>query len=494
MKYRIKSFNYMTKQLKYIYYLLVLIGFISACSQTQKYIPYPEKQIVQKLSQKRIVMLGDFAHEWPLSYNSLTSTLSTWLTMLEKGECNENQLTLFLEEDEQVMNLIKRYLKTGDLNPFLDFILPSTSFERLEFYSDLRRIITRIDNINSISPSSKRIIFDIQGAESISIFDPKYLDASEEKLKLLYVFERDSLSAMNIIAYLKVHPERKGLIFYGNGHLIKNLVVKDIGGSTPMSMNKSGYIAYYLKKEYGEDQVFTISSLARGFFKINFDDFDKNNFLVFSKDVPWKDSQKADKNLLPDNFDAFYIRQESIIPSHPLAKIFSRRTITASIKRLEFMEPHRIGPFGKRFYSQALQTLQLFSDTSFSKVEEWKSWFAIHQFDGLNRLQLEDYGKHLANDCFPKRSTHMCLQSFEDFGFSPGFGDPRKMSRQEWDSAFCKTWPEVIFFNCIGIYWIGDIDERVKAKSYLVEFSGKDFQEADQYLKWWRNKLFNVNY
>ena len=486
----------MIRQLKYIGYLIVLIGFFSACSHTKKYISNPEEQIARELSLNRIVMLGDFAHEWPLPYHSLISTLSIWLTMIEKGVCDQNNLTLFLEEDEQVATFIRQYLKTGDLNPFLDFILPSTSLERFEFYSDLRRITTRIDSMNGFLPKSRQITFDVQGPEAMNIFDPRILDSSETATKLYFLKDRDSLSAMNIITYLKEHPNQKGLVFYGNGHLIKKIVKKNTGGPSTPSLGMGSYIGYYLKREYSEDQVLTISSLARGYFKINFDDFGKNNVLVLSKDVPWKDSQPNDESLQPENFDAFFIRHELVLPSHPLSKVFSSRIITASIKRLEFLEPHRIGPFGRRFYNQAKQALQFLSDTSFSKVEEWKDWFTTHPFYGLEILLSEGYRQQMLNKGTQILGTPEFLEYIDNLislGFDQNVGSP-KMSHEEWKKDFDKMWQQVVLLNAIGIYWIGDTDERAKAKSSLVEFSHEHYNDPDKYLKWWRNKFFNVTY
>jgi hypothetical protein len=484
----------MIRHLKYTGFFIVIIGLFSACSQTNKYIPNPNEQIVRELTQKRIVMLADFAHEWPLPYYSLTSILSTWLTMVGKGECDQNHLTLFLEESEQEASLIRQYLKTGDLNPLLDHFLPSTSLERLEFYSDLRTVTLRIDSMNGVLHPSKLITFDVQGPEAMNILDPRILDSSDRVARLFFVRDRDSLSAMNIITYLTEQPNQKGFIFYGGAHLIKKLVTKPYTESLMPEERVGTFLAYYLKREYGDNQVLSINQLARGRCPINFDEFDKTNVLVYSGDIPWKDSLPNDENLLPENFDAFFIRHEFVLPSHALSKIFSRRIIMASIKRIELLESHLAGPFGKRYYNQALRTLQFLSDTNFSKVKDWKSWWTNYQFDGFERLRSVDFRKRMANDYFPRRENPEYLQVLDDLGFSASFGNPRTMSRQEWDRAFNKIWEEIIFVNSIGIFWIGDPDEQAKAKAYLVEFSGQNYNDPSKYMKWWRRKYYSVSY
>ena len=46
----------------------------------------------------------------------------------------------------------------------------------------------------------------------------------------------------------------------------------------------------------------------------------------------------------------------------------------------------------------------------------------------------------------------------------------------------------------MGVYWIGYPDEQAKAKSYLKEFSGQNYSDPDQYLKWWRREFDKVSY
>jgi hypothetical protein len=474
---------------------IVFLSF-SACNLPKKYVPNPEEQIVRELSRKRIVMLGDFAHEFPLSLHSLTSTLSTWSAMLEKGESDQRHLTLFLEADHQIVDHLNYYLKTGDLNPLLEFVLPSTSVEPLEFYSDLRRITTRIDSLNGVLPQSNHIVFDVQGPEAVNVFDPKGWKYSEKEAMLFYVRERDSLTAINIFTYLRDHPGQKGLMFFGNGHLIKNIVRKFYSSELTAEESRGAYLGYYLKREFGDTQVFTIGQVARSRSPIKLEGFGETDVIVLSADVPWKDSSPDDESLVPDNFDAFIIRNGFVLQGHPLSRIFSQRIISASIKRLELLEPHLEGWLLKRYHDQAVQSLRFLTDTNLSKSQDWKSWCATHRFDGWERLRSGDLPKRLADDCFQRLGTPefpVYIDNLINLGFDPRVGS-RTMSRQEWDKDFNEMWPQMVLLNAIGIYWIGNSDERGKARAYLVESSGKSFQEPDQYLKWWRKRFFNVTH
>jgi hypothetical protein len=52
----------------------------------------------------------------------------------------------------------------------------------------------------------------------------------------------------------------------------------------------------------------------------------------------------------------------------------------------------------------------------------------------------------------------------------------------------------VKFTNSIGIYWFGYPDEKIKAKEYLVKFSGEDYAEPEKYLQWYRMKYYGYKY
>lgn len=441
-------------------------------------------------------MLGDFAHGYPLPFHTLTSTLSTWLSMLEKGESDQSRVTLFLEEDKNVADLIRQYLKNGDLNPLLDFLLPSISIENLEFYADLRGITTRIDSMNrSLSPS-KQIVFDVQGPEAFNNFDPMVLDLSDRATRMSYVNQRDSLSAMNVESYLKERPEQKALMFYGTGHLIKNVVEKGFAGSLTAKEDTGYFLAHYLKRDFGDDQVFCVTQEDRRHSPLHPGEFDGPDVMFLSHDVPWRNSPPEDENLAPANFDAFIIRNQFHIHSHPLNHVFSARVISASLKRLEFLEPHQSGAMGSRYHKEALRTLEFLSDTNFSTPAEWKSWYAVHRFEGLNRLRSEDVRNRFANDCFRALGTPEFGRHIDDLiclGFDPRVGSPT-MTRQEWDKCFNDMWPQIVFLNAIGVYWIGDPEEQAQARGYLVQSSGNNYDDPAKYLKWWRKKFYNVTY
>ena len=474
----------------------VLLLAVSSCRKSQPSSVSPEVQVVQQFSQRRIIMIGDFAHDFPLPYHGLICILDTWLSMVKSGQSQQNHLVLFLEEDRQVASLRSQYLKSGDLNPVLDFLLPSTSIERLEFYRDLRRVAMSVDNANTTLPQSKRVSLEILGPEARNILDPALIDSSQRASMLYSVRERDSLTAENVITYLKDHPESKALMFFGNAHLLAKEMRKDYSGILDPMESKGMYLGYYLKRVFGNSQVLTISQVARMQFPGNPEHLPAGDAMFLAADVPWKDSPPNDDDLLPENYDAFIIRDGIIVRSHPLRFVFSRRVVEAALKRLTYAEPHRDGAMGNRLYQEALRTLTFLYDTSFATAAAWQAWCSQHAFMDLNHFTSEEYRERCAQRSSQALATPAFSRYIDDLinlGFDPRVGSPN-MSREQWDTFLSKQWPQLLVLNAIGVYWIGNANEQAKAREFLIRTTSYDFPEPDQYLKWWRRQFFEVAY
>ena len=468
-------------------YVIILILF-AACSQPKKYISDPAKQLVQEFSNRRVVMLADFSHDFALPYKSLIGVLSAWVQMNQDPSYDQRNLTLFLEEDDQIAGLIREYIKTGNLDPFLNFVLPSTSLERLEFYADLRRISQHIDSLNVTLPASKRVTFDVQGPEPTNSFDSMVMDSSRESGISYFINQRDSLTSIRAITYLKAHPDRKALFFYGTAHLIKNTVSKNVGGDIPPEKSVGNYLAFYLKKEFGDNAVLSVNQLSRSRMSRFLSDAPEGTILMYSENVSWNTQFSSDNNLNPANFDSFILRNELLCPNHPLNQIFSTRTLDAAIRRLEQLNSHRSGAFGSKFYDQALQSLKFISGNSYTSVEQWKSWNGSKSFDPIQQLSSDRFRKQLSayyteNSRRPEKMNYLI-----------SLGSSQPLADHEWNSLFKEIIPQTVFLNCIGISIIGSRNERESANKYLIEFSGKNFQEPDRYLKWWRENYYRASY
>lgn len=476
--------------------LVLFLLAIPGCTKSRAPELSPEVQIIQQLSQRRIVMMGDFAHDFPLPYHGLISTLETWRSMLKSGESRQNQLVLFLEEDGQVTSLLSQYLKTGDLNPVLEFLLPSTSIERLEFYRELRRIAESVDSMNATLPQSRQIFLDIQGPEARNILDPALIDSSRRASLLYYVRDRDSLTADNVIRYLQNHPQSKALMFFGTAHLLAKEMRKDYTGTLDPAESKGVYLGYYLKRAFGQSQVFTISQVARTQFPGNSGILPARDAFYPAEDVPWKDAPPNDDNLLPENYDAFNVRDGLVVRSHPLGVVFSQKVADAALRRLAYAEPHREGAMGSRLYREALRTLSFLYDTSFATAAAWRAWCSKHPPMGLDHFASDEYRARFAERSSGVLGTSAFSRYIDDLidlGFDPRVGSPG-MSREQWNAILSQQWQQLLALNAIGVYWIGEPQEQQKAKQYLVGTTSNDFSDPDQYLKWWRRQFFSATY
>ena len=416
--------------------------------------------------------------------------------MLQQGESDQNHLTLFLEDDNEIAGLLRRYLRTGDLNPMVEFLLPGTSIERLEDYCDLRVITGRIDSMNRVLPRSKQIVFDIQGPEAFNAFNPTFLDSSESAAKRWYVNQRDSLTAINVVSYLKARPEMKALMFFSNSHFIKSTTEKKFTESLPPGQRAGHWLGYYLRREFGDDQMFTISQIDRQHSPLQPGKYDGPDIMFLARDVPWADSEQTNHDVVSANFDAFVVRNQFNVPTHPLAHVFSTRVISASILKLEFLQDHRSGALGNRFYERALRALEFLSDTSFQTPAQWKSWNDANRFQGPDWFQSEKVRSRLANHGSRALGTPdlgTVVNNLIELGFDPRVGSPA-MTPQEWDKDFNDMWPQMVILNTIGVYWIGTPEEQSRARAYLVQSSGKNFDDPALYLKWWRQKFYHVAY
>jgi hypothetical protein len=60
---------------------------------------------------------------------------------------------------------------------------------------------------------------------------------------------------------MKSHPEEKILVFYGNAHLIKELIRKDLHTYVIRDSSMGYYLAHYLKNEFGDANVLTVNQI-----------------------------------------------------------------------------------------------------------------------------------------------------------------------------------------------------------------------------------------
>lgn len=471
-----------------------VLAVLSGCGIKQTANKTVEERIVEQLSTRRIVMVADFYHGIALPAQTVIHILDTWVAMVQHGTSNQRRLTLILEDDSTVACAVKTYLDTGDMNPFLNLVLPSMTMERLEFYARLRRIVQHIQALNSKLPRSQQIIFDVEGPEAKSALNPVISDLSKPAGLRYFVDQRDSLAATNVISYLHRHPEQKALIFYGTNHLITKTVVKNVGGSLSAQESVGDYLAFYLKKAFGNDSVFSVNQIPEGRVRQWLKHPLKKDVFYESREVPWRNIPTKFNALNPENFDAFVVRTEVFCPGHPLSQVFSRRILEAAVKRIRSLKSHTEGHLGARYYNQSLTAIRFLTGKDSMNLKSAVSQKVVKSFNGFNRLNSKEFRSQLT-DYYMLNASHP-----RKMAFLVGLGFPIQLERlpalspAKWNTLLDETMPRVIFLNSIGIAMIGYPEEKAEAMQYLARFSRQNFKSPVQYLKWWRKKYCHAGY
>ena len=477
-----------------IWLIIIFFLFISCSNIQQKFHTNPDSYIVNQLANKRIIMLGDFSHSSPLPYKSLVSLLEEWLKEIRNSKSKDYNIVLALEADTQEVSILKQFLSTGKWKPLFDFWLPYNSMEWLEFCANLKSFTIEIEKLNE-RKNFPKINFDILGGESSNIFDhPEFLRYSKLDGSKYFINTRDSISAQIIISYLNKNKNRKAIIFYGNLHLIKNYVSKNIAGALPDSEAYGYYLAHYLKQEYGGESVLSINQYVvnRQMIKASpFSAVDDSNIFVYSQDIPWK-------NIQPQNYDGFILRHERGTPGHSLANVFSINVIDADIKKMQFIEKYLPGYLAEGYYSIAKRSLQLLTGQNFKTVSEWQSWVKNNKYDGLLRLGSKEFENEIFNLYYNNPTDVQIKLELFTLGFGQEIASRQLSPKSEWERVWKDAIPKIKYLNNVGIYWVGTAEEKQKAKKYLDDFIdtlkyGK-ITGPEDYLKLYREMFEKVNY
>ncbi len=480
--------------LKNLWIIVIIFLFTSCNTSQQNFHLHPNSYIVDQLSNKKIIMLGDFQHLNALPYKSLISLLQEWLDKVRNGESKDYNIVLILEAGPQEVSILKQFISTGNWKPLLDFWLPYSTIEWLEFCADLRSVVDQINKINDHSYYSK-IRFDIFGGEESNIFDhPEFLKYSKSEGSKYFVNIRDSITSQNIINYLNKNKDRKAIIFYGNLHLIKNYVNKNIAGVSPDSEAYGYCLAHYLKQEYGDESILSINQyrVSRQMIKNSpFADAKDSNIFVYSKDIPWRSIQ-------PQNYDAFILRHEKRTSQHRLTNIFSINVIKADIDRIQFLEKYMPGYLAESYYNMVRKSLQIITGKNFSTVSEWQIWIKNNKYDGTARLNSKIFKNEIFDLYYRHPDDRQIKWELYYLGFEPRIVSSRLLPKSEWDMVWNDAQHRIKYLNEVGIYWVGTAEEKLQAKKILDKFIAKgkhrEITRPQDYLKLYRKIFEKANY
>ena len=248
-----KKFYRTISKISFYFCLLLFCKISLAHNVDSLFYVNPEYHVAKDIFNKKIVMLGDFAHHQPASFLRLYKTLYEWLEIC-KSQSESNNLTLIIEKDKETSESLNKYLSNGNFSEFVKSIGLDFYLEDLEYYNELYKFSHIIDSINQKRPS--RISFKIKGFEEPM---ENLYKLSEKEWELWFVKKRDSLLSNEIINYIKVNPKDQILMFYGAGHFFNSYMYKNLGFKDLTDEESYGYyLGYYLTREFGKVILFLI--------------------------------------------------------------------------------------------------------------------------------------------------------------------------------------------------------------------------------------------
>lgn len=482
------------KDLKYLIFILIFSSF--SCSQKSSDFNNdadPDSVIASEINSNKIVMLGENPHINVILYQSLIDVLNKWVIITKSNSTADNSLTLILEMDSTDAHIIDTYIKTGNDSLMKEFITPYSYYETFEFYSKLRGFQTHLDSINN---STKfKIYFNIEGFEKIGgelNLDTTWLMENKRESELYFITERDSSTANNIIKYLDYHPNTKVLMFYGAAHLQNGLINKNFGFDDFNEEELKGYyLSYYLKKKYGENNVLTINQLS-----INPSEL-PNSMLGFYKGKSMLVSpDRVPEWYKPDYYDLFLFKPFEVMQIHRFSFAFSDFVLKKLSNIVSSCEKFLPGYKAFIGYWNTLSDIYFITGQKYKNSNELSNWIdktkKDDRFDRLNSKEFELEMYKLYNESL---SNPAAIEILNEFGFEEKDLNQSSIDLIEWHN---KVWVnaqlKIKYLNAIGVNWIGYSAEKMKAKKYLIEFSGHDFDEPEMYLQWYRKNILGVNY
>ena len=477
--------------------LICVFSFVQNPKSAQPdslYYTNPNYQIANELFNRKIVMLGDYGpnHHQPASYRRLMCVLYNWLN-LAKASGEKRSLSLVVENDEPTSFAINRFISDGNMKAFTDTIKSEFYLETLEHLIDLRNFSGVIDSVNMLREN--KISFTVKGFEQVGYINfERIAKLSSRDDEFWFVHERDSVTANGIINYKNNNPEEQILVFYGYFHLQNRLLDKRRSGNSELSPEEGwGYcLAHFLKKEFGKSNVLTIdprSFIPEIFDNTIFEHLKDKEFLLRTETLPVEDEDKPDIDLTISCKDKFVspINAEYVCSRYILEKL---------VNKINDVKKWLPGGFkALNQYYIDLSILQYITGYRFVDDNELRAWLNKTNYDSLNLLYSNKFTNRLSYMFINYPDEEFINSVLSNFGSSYIVNDKSLINLEKWETKeLPKILEQVKFSNSIGVYWLGYEEEKIKAKEFLVKFSGKDFNEPEKYLKWYRVKYFGTEY
>jgi hypothetical protein len=449
----------------------------------------PNAFVAREIFNKKIVMLGDGGHHQPAVYHYVFGTLYKWLDMC-KNKSEETHLTLVIENGVQFSDLLDKYIKDGDMQALFEKIKSEFFLEDLEYFLNLRKFSLTVDSLNR--HREKKISFKVKAFEQAGFANSdRVYSLPQKEDELWFVNERDSATAEGVINYINSNPRERVLIFYGGAHLYNKKVDKihmvRLQTLTPEE-GKGYFLAYFLDQKYGTDNVLKIMPWGANLFKVaqkqDFPYPGHQSFIAKREDLGVPDS-------LAPGSEYIYSIQFDYLPLIEGGRICSKRILEKTVEQIKHTKSFLPGYIAQRYYRWNLNDLYYLTGKYYGN-------------DSLMNLLLNDstfsptdflYSNRFESVLSPLNYvTSQINNFFSNYGVDASKDSIMILLNRFKRLSAMFLMQRVKFTNSIGIYWFGYPDEKIKAKEYLVKFSGEVYAEPEKYLQWYRMKYYGYGY
>ena len=327
--------------------------------------------------------------------------------------------------------------------------------------------------------------------EDANNFTPEFSKKTIYEAQYWFIKERDSMVFQKFMNYFDNNKDDKYLFYYGLGHLQKDYVNKKLPNFFVGKDSCYGYFLLgYLKMKFGENDVLSIAKLMIPSDKLKRMGLDS----LINKKLLTKSENVKNKSLNSQQYDYYFFNPFVNISDHAFILVYSKKVFEKAIEKLSLLDKTLPGTWVYDFGRKMLKKLSYLAGVDFNSINELKFWFNRQKSFDLNHFESKEYRNNFFKIYAKDEDDENAKILLRQFGFEEDMDEYFRIDSSEWNNKF---WPEALknikFINAIGIYWSGYPDEKIKAKEFLKNFSGEDYNEPEKYLQWWRNIYHNYD-
>jgi len=479
--------------------------------------------ILESLTKKKIVMIGDSYHGHGYYYNLVITSLNNWLDKISESDSKQTilrKLFLFLENDSTSEVLINNIIENDDKEKYLTHRLDISKFggieqisiDHLKFYTELKSVINRINKLNKRNAANK-IELRIIVAESdppcnlFRLFEIG-MDSCKKENEIWFVNERDKLSSKKIINLLKKNKDFKALIFYGDAHLLREKSDKRGGMNFPANEPVMGYfLAHYLDEKFDREEVTIFTSLLN-----TFDNKSGVYINEYEKEIYQPDFIISKKITPPSPFPLLFIKSNLILKSFLNVMSSDKERGFFSYKNnsyllmLQFKRSYLYANpvFKEKIDSLKDYTLQLFQgdSTCYRKAlliheQLFKGFDAVENINQIDKWILStniDVDSIMYFHQLRAIIYNLPPDTTKEIFYSRLNNSFKRLSLNDFEySEINERMNEIKIYSLINLLWIADSTEYEKAIKYLNEITGENIYSAEDWYKWWMAKYKSNN-